>query len=158
MYRDEKGVRHATVTEHGIYGFFSEHKWLSNFGAGAVELDGVRYPTSEHAYMAEKVRDITLREQIAAQSSPGAAKHFTAALPWREDWADYRPHAMLRVLRAKFAQNPALAMQLLDTGTRYLEETNTWGDTYWGVCEGEGLNMLGKTLMQVRDELRRRYT
>lgn len=49
-------------------------------------------------------------------------------------------------------------MQLLATGTRYLEETNTWGDTYWGVCEGKGLNMLGKTLMQVRDELRRRYT
>ena len=65
---------------------------------------------------------------------------------------------MLRVLRAKFAQNPELAMQLLATGTRYLEETNTWGDTYWGVCEGKGLNMLGKTLMQVRDELRRRYT
>jgi predicted NAD-dependent protein-ADP-ribosyltransferase YbiA (DUF1768 family) len=30
----------------------------------------------------------------------------------------------------------------------------TWGDRFWGVCNGVGENMLGKLLMQVREELR----
>ena len=42
---------------------------------------------------------------------------------------------------------------LLATGEEYLVEGNTWGDKYWGVCGGIGLNHLGKLLMQVRDEL-----
>ncbi len=33
------------------------------------------------------------------------------------------------------------------------EETNTWHDTYWGVCNGVGKNMLGIQLMRVRAEL-----
>lgn len=155
MHKGENGTRRATVTPFGIYGFFSAHKWLSNFGAGSVALDGIHYPSSEHAYMAEKVVSMAQRRQIAQQPTPSAAKKFAYTLPLRQDWLEHRPHAMLRVLRAKFAQNPGLADQLLATGTLYLEETNDWNDTYWGVCNGVGLNMLGKTLMQVRDELRR---
>lgn len=37
---------------------------------------------------------------------------------------------MLEALRAKF-RIPSLAYSLLDT-QGYLEETNIWGDTYWG--------------------------
>ena len=54
----------------------------------------------------------------------------------------------------KFAQNPDLLQKLLDTGDAHLEETNTWKDTFWGVCKGEGQNNLGKILMSVREELR----
>lgn len=32
-------------------------------------------------------------------------------------------------------------------------EGNTWGDKFWGVCDGEGENHLGKLLMEVRAEL-----
>jgi hypothetical protein len=35
-----------------------------------------------------------------------------------------------------------------------LIEGNTWGDTFWGVCNGVGENNLGKTLMNVREILR----
>jgi len=34
-----------------------------------------------------------------------------------------------------------------------LEETNTWGDKYWGVCNGEGENQLGKLLMKIRENI-----
>lgn len=37
--------------------------------------------------------------------------------------------------------------------TAQLIEGNHWGDTYWGVCYGQGLNHLGKTLARVRAEL-----
>ena len=32
-------------------------------------------------------------------------------------------------------------------------EGNTWNDTFWGVCNGQGQNWLGKILMLVRSEL-----
>ena len=50
----------------------------------------------------------------------------------------------------KFLEEP-LRSQLLATEDAYLEETNHWGDTYWGVCKGVGENMLGKILMMARD-------
>ena len=40
---------------------------------------------------------------------------------------------------------------LLSTGDKYLEETNHWKDTYYGVCDGVGKNVLGKILMSVRN-------
>ena len=61
---------------------------------------------------------------------------------------------MYLIVKAKFTQNKDFADQLVSTGDRYLEETNTWYDTTWGVCDGTGLNWLGKILMQVRDEIK----
>jgi len=40
---------------------------------------------------------------------------------------------------------------LLDTGGQYIQEGNTWGDRFWGVCNGIGENHLGYILMKVRD-------
>ena len=61
---------------------------------------------------------------------------------------------MLRFLRDKFKPGSELAGKLLNTGDAELVEGNHWGDRYWGVCDGEGQNKLGKLLMQVRGELR----
>jgi predicted NAD-dependent protein-ADP-ribosyltransferase YbiA (DUF1768 family) len=72
----------------------------------------------------------------------------------RPDWDDTKINTMLTLLRQKFALGSELAKKLLDTGNRDLVEGNTWGDTFWGVCKGQGENMLGKLLMQVRAELR----
>jgi len=63
---------------------------------------------------------------------------------------------MLELLRLKFAFYD-LGMLLLATEDAVLEEGNWWGDTYWGVCpsgSGNGENMLGRLLMQVREELK----
>jgi hypothetical protein len=62
---------------------------------------------------------------------------------------------MTEIIRLKF-QNPGLKAKLLATGNQELIEGNTWGDCYWGVCEGNGQNHLGKILMQVREELLQR--
>ena len=63
---------------------------------------------------------------------------------------------MEQVVYAKFAQNPTLAQDLLDTADKPLKEGNTWGDVYWGINlrTGEGENNLGKILMALRDYFR----
>ena len=149
------GQRLPTVTEHGIYGFFGDYRFLSNFHVIPIALDGLVYPSSEHAYMAQKTDDLALRAQLAALVSPAAAKNFGQTVPLKPNWDAKRLEAMDRVLRVKFS-DPRLGQALLATGDRYLEETNNWSDRFWGVCDGTGFNFLGLTLMRLRNELRLR--
>ena len=69
-------------------------------------------------------------------------------------WDKRKDQAMLGIVWAKFSQNPELSAKLLATGDKYLEETNWWGDAYWGVFNGKGDNVFGKTLMEVRKRLK----
>lgn len=60
---------------------------------------------------------------------------------------------MREVVRAKFEQHPALLGLLLSTGDAEIVE-HTRNDAYWGDGgDGSGLNMLGRILMEVRQEL-----
>ena len=66
---------------------------------------------------------------------------------------------MYKAVLAKFTQHENLKKQLLDTGDAQLVE-HTKRDKYWadGGDGGDGsigLNMLGKTLMRVRNELKK---
>ena len=63
---------------------------------------------------------------------------------------------MRDLVAQKFKLGTRLAEWLNDTGLRYLEETNSWGDTFWGVYRGKGDNTLGCILMDVRHENRQR--
>ena len=74
-------------------------------------------------------------------------------MPKRDNWSRIKNDVMLKLLRRKFVSGSHYATLLLDTGGAELIEGNTWGDTYWGVCDGVGENHLGKLLMLVRDEL-----
>jgi predicted NAD-dependent protein-ADP-ribosyltransferase YbiA (DUF1768 family) len=55
---------------------------------------------------------------------------------------------------AKFVAHPDLRAKLLATGERPLVEGNHWGDRFWGVCDGQGENWLGRILVRVRDHLK----
>lgn len=61
---------------------------------------------------------------------------------------------MRNILLCKFSQNEFIRNKLLSTGDVPLIEGNTWGDTFWGVVNGVGLNKMGKALMEVRELLR----
>lgn len=59
---------------------------------------------------------------------------------------------MREVVECKFKQNRWLMQKLMSTGKTQLVEGNNWNDTFWGVYKGEGENMLGKILMEIRDK------
>jgi predicted NAD-dependent protein-ADP-ribosyltransferase YbiA (DUF1768 family) len=43
----------------------------------------------------------------------------------------------------KFTQNFEILEKLMKTDGYYLEEKNTWGDEFCGVCNRKGANVLG---------------
>ena len=144
----------AEGVECRVEGFEGDFRWLSNFFPAPVEVERISFPTVEHAYQAAKTADRTEREKIAALETPGRAKRAGAKLPLREGWEAMKVQVMEELILLKFRENPGLCDQLLATGDCYLEETNTWGDCFWGVCKGAGENHLGRILMRVRALLR----
>lgn len=135
-----------------IDSFQGEHRFLSNFWLVDVTLDDVVYKSVEHAYMAAKTTDITLRIKIAEFETPGQAKRFCKTIPLRDDWEEVKLSIMTNLVSQKF-KHKKLAAKLKATGTFELIEGNVWGDTFWGVCRGKGSNHLGKILMGVRSQI-----
>lgn len=151
FFCDANGVVGPIEDASGIYGFFGKYRCFSNFYECQVVLDGVTYRCSEGAYMAQKTLDRGLREEFASLGGKDA-KRKGQSIALRPDWDDiHRIHAMYRAVFAKFSQNQDILGVLLGTGSKYLEETNWWGDHYWGSCDGTGKNHLGQSLMTVRD-------
>lgn len=154
MLYDEKGGRHPTVTDKGIYGFFDDYRFLSNFHICDVYYKGFVYKSSEAAYMSCKSNDFSIKTQLASMS-PNEAKKFGQTIELIPDWEYVRVLSMTEVVFAKFNQNQDLTERLINfTRNKYLEETNDWNDLFWGANSmGKGVNMLGKILMSVRDQL-----
>lgn len=115
-------------------------------------LDGLEYPSVEHAYQAAKTLNVYERDRIRKCRFPGLAKAAGKSVTLRYDWDSVRLSTMEHLVRQKFSAQP-LRQQLFETGDAELIEGNTWGDTFWGVFNGEGENHLGKILMKVREEL-----
>ncbi|MGL5775335.1 MAG: NADAR family protein [Aeromonas veronii] len=132
--------------------FFGEWRFLSNFHPATVVMDGVEYPTVEHAYQAAKSNCHNTRIWVRDMPTAGAAKKAGRKITVRPDWDDVKVTVMIGLTIQKF-NNPHLAEMLRGTGSRRIEEINTWGDTFWGTCKGVGENRLGKILMDVRSKL-----
>jgi len=129
--------------------FQNEHRFLSNFWPCCVFLDGLAYPSVEHAYVAAKTLDISKRHEIRGVPTPGQVKRLGRKLKLRHDWEDVKLGVMQDLVTQKFT-DPALRALLEATRPHELVEGNTWGDTFWGVCNGVGQNHLGRILMDVR--------
>lgn len=141
------------VNEKGIYGFFEQNRWLSNFHLCSVDYLKYTFSSSENAFQAAKCanpKDITKFLNI----TPSASKALGRKIELRKDWDEVKTHIMYDIVMAKFQNNSVLRNKLLETGELHLEEANWWNDKFWGVCRGEGANNLGKILMQVRTTLK----
>lgn len=131
--------------------FMGDTFFLSNFYKASVNYLGFTFLSSEAAFQAAKC---PRRMAEFTTLPPNEAKRLGRSVKMRPDWDTVKDGIMYDVCLAKFTQHPDLAEKLLATGDAMLIEGNTWGDTYWGVCNGVGENHLGKTLMQIREELR----
>lgn len=132
-----------------ITSFSGSYGFLSNFHKRPFRMHGVVFRTSEHAYQAWKVLLDDDREKVIQADTPGKAKKIANNCLRRPEWEAIKVSVMMAVLMQKF-QDDALAKKLVETGQRQLVEGNTWGDTFWGVCNGKGKNTLGVLLMAVR--------
>jgi ribA/ribD-fused uncharacterized protein len=157
-----RGVAVQNVVVRSIVGeinFYSRKEgnygWLSNFWQAAQVVDGAEYPTNEHFYQSQKANNPALAEWIRSAPTPFAAMKAGRSLRPTElvqDWNSIRVDVMAIGLRAKFTQNPDLKFKLLATGYATLHEDSP-SDMYWGK---RGEDMLGRLLMQIREELRQR--
>ena len=114
------------------------------------------WPTVEHYFQAQKFPgDPTLQERIRGLPTPAGAKRVgrTKSPHFRADWDAVKEDIMLAGLRAKFAQNPSLALILKGTGDAQLREKSA-SDSYWACGpNGCGRNRMGWLLHTVRKEI-----
>lgn len=146
---------YAVHDENNIKGFFGEYRWLSNFHLAEVKDElGIVYPSTEHAYQAAKTEDPEIREQCLDMTCR-EVKKWGQTLEIRDGWDDLKYFIMFCLIREKFQNHTELTNKLLKTRWKYLEETNHWGDEFWGVNykTGKGQNKLGLALQQVRFQI-----
>lgn len=141
--------------DNAIYGFFDKYRPFSNFHEEKFVLWGIEWQSGEHAFQAVKTLKPMWNFRIQAAETPSKAKQLGRRCPIRDDWEEVKLGIMYEIVSAKFSQSEELKELLLSTGEKYLEETNNWGDDFWGkdIKKG-GLNHLGEILMRVRSELR----
>jgi ribA/ribD-fused uncharacterized protein len=164
VFRKELWKKIATHNDAEIRGFFGEYRFLSNFWPAKVFLDGEEYNSVENAYQAAKYRKEyrDFFKKCAAKETTDYVKENDEGKYPKEEWEAMRDGVMKDLLAQKYDKdlNPEIHGQLISTGKKYLEETNYWGDTYWGVNkndaseEGIGENNLGKLLMEIRDAIK----
>lgn len=125
---------------------------LSNYSLCSVCFDKHIYSSVEHAYQAAKTLDEKEREYIRHLPTPDQAKKAGKLVDIRLDWEAIKVDIMKELLKEKFSQEPEKSI-LLSTGNEELVEGNWWGDRFWGQCPiGNGMNWLGKLLMEIRNE------
>ena len=129
---------------------------FSNFSPHGVELKGGWWQTTEHYFQAQKFAGTPHEEAIQHAKTPRQAADMgrDRQRPLRTDWEQVKDDTMREAVRQKFRTHKDIQQMLLDTGDEELLE-NAPSDYYWGIgADGSGRNMLGKILMEVRNELR----
>ncbi len=149
----------------------ADFRFLSHFWPSPFTLDEKGWSTVEHYYQSQKSFDPDYRTAIRDALRPGQVKRLAAPpdaprhiskkswfrktknLP-RPDWDDVKLEIMRRGDRAKFDQNPELALLLLATGDAKLIEDSP-NEAFWGTGpDGNGLNWAGRVLMEARSALK----
>jgi N-glycosidase YbiA len=129
---------------------------LTNFYLEPVVIGGIRWPTTEHYYQAQKFTSSALqkkvRDKVTAREAFNFAREHKNQV--RSDWQQINLDVMLNALRAKFAPGSPLGIMLQHTGDAILVEDAGSNDDFFGAgANYRGKNHLGQLLMHVRDEL-----
>lgn len=132
--------------------FRGDYFFLSNFAPCNVYYNGKRFRTVEHAFQAAKCLTDEEQDIFKFVETPAEAKQWGKTVKLRPDWENVKIDIMKELLYQKF-HNTLYKDKLLATKDKELVEGNEHKDTFWGVYRGEGKNILGKLLMEVRTEL-----
>lgn len=131
--------------------FKDNYFFLSTFYVCPINLNingkDCSFTNVEAAYQAQKVPEIADK---FSQVKGLEAKRMEGKLKIsRNDWDSYHLFAMANALHAKF--NNKMLLLLLKQIKDPIIHDNYWEDQYWGVYKGSGKNILGKLLMNIRD-------
>jgi len=155
-----------------FYGLKNRLSFLSNFYPCIIEIDEHIFHSSEQYYMKRKQElfdpdNTVLADKIMNSKNASESKRYGRQVKNFDEtiWRRKRCKVMRSVLRSKFYQNEELLDLLLDTDFDILVEASPT-DRIWGIGlnisnakrskykEWNGMNLLGKCLMKVRDEFR----
>lgn len=137
--------------------------YFSPYTAHAIEIDGVVYPTVEHAYQCARYTDKNIIEEIRNAHSPVLAwetssKYKHLQIPEFKD-ENYKLSVMKKLMYLKAEQHADVRQALLDSGDQKIVKhivTYPPGDGFWDDGEdGTGLNYIGKMWVEIRDEIKK---
>ncbi|KAL0298462.1 UNVERIFIED_CONTAM: Riboflavin biosynthesis protein PYRR, chloroplastic [Sesamum radiatum] len=171
---DETSAIDPTVSPYEASIIFFYKTWdpygaFSNFSLHPIQLpdengDYYSWPSVEHYYQAHKFVGLddpvakNCLEEIKNSKSPEEAARIGRRIQRqrpdlvRPDWESVKIDVMYRALKCKFSTYPNLTSMLLSTAGSVLVEASPH-DLFWGGGrDGEGLNYLGRLLMQLRSE------
>ena len=143
--------------------------YLSNWYPSKFSINGIGYSSMEQYMMYSKAvcfKDDKVAKQILATEDCAKIKDFGRNVTGYDEnmWNGVRQIIVYEGLLAKFSQNVALQKQLKETGKAVLAECAV-KDRIWGIGlsmndpnrfdrdRWQGQNLLGYTLMMVRDSL-----
>ena len=149
--------------------FYTKNSPFSNHYPSTFQSGGFQYSCAEQFYMAKKAEafdDVGSAQAIRSTTEPHRIKSIGSQVKGYDlkIWRSRQQDVMKEALRLKFQQNPDLKAKLLATRKAILVEAAP-KDLFWGggisihdeakladpVVPGK--NILGKLLMQVREEL-----
>lgn len=136
-----------------FYKIKDPHGYMSNYKKARFFIYGRWWNWVEAPYQAQKTSNADEYEFIWKARTNIEARELGQKVTVREDWEEIKVRVMKECVIAKFLQHKDLRDQLMTTGNEEIvEDSNV--DWFWGCgADGSGKNMLGKVLMEVRDEL-----
>ncbi|KND47726.1 MAG: hypothetical protein AB201_02195 [Parcubacteria bacterium C7867-006] len=135
--------------------------YFSPYTAHAIEIDGVVYPTLEHAYQCARYTDPKIIAEIISAKSPvkawkASSKYKHLQIPEFKT-GEHKLKIMEKLMRLKTEQHEEIQKALIDSGDLEIVKhivTPPPGDSFWDDGEdGKGLNHIGKIWMKIREGL-----
>ena len=137
---------------------------LGNMSPHRITYEGKRWKTAEALFQALRFEDEAIREELRSLASPMAVKMRTKKYREKmvvEPRSQQDLENMRLVLRLKVDQNPEVKRILLATKNEEIVEDCTkrprGSGKFWGMAlvdnEWQGVNCLGKLLMELRTEV-----
>lgn len=133
--------------------------YFSAYSPHAIEVDGVLYPTVEHACHCQRYSEKEICDEIRATKSPVEAWKISQKYKSRQysDFNNRKMNVMETLYRAKLTQHDDVRETLLATGSSEIVKHWVSGpkpDGFWDDGEdGQGRNESGKIWMKLRAEI-----